>query len=585
MKKFLIVFAFVIFVFPQTAFGYYQEWTTPRFDQEIEIFEDGHIRVQETIVADFSTVPSYIEKHGIYREIPVKYDDQYGNNYNLRFNLISVTDENGNPHNIADKGVEPFSDDMTIKIGDADLFVNGKMVTYVITYEVDRVVGYHDEHDELYWNIFSWWEVPIQSSTVTVKLPQTVKTEQLKGKCYTGSTGSTASNCTSTVKDGQLVFNITKPLNAFEGFTIVAGFPKGIVQPSSFTQYVLWFLMDNWILFLPFAVFFFLLHRWKKYGKDPKTADTVIPHYIAPDDLSPTEVGTLIDEKADMHDIVSVIIDYAVKGYIKITEIPGKKLLIFDDTDYDLQIVKSYKSYKKIKEHEIKILDAIFDDKKKVSISDLKFKFYSKIKSIKKKIYSDMITDGYFAHNPETIRNLYFGIAGGTVIVSLSFSAILIYIVGVAGIIALVISGLIIAAFAPIMPRKTEKGAKAYYKIKGLEEYIRTAEKDRIKFQEDNNLFFEKLLPYAMVLGLGEKWASAFKDLYKDQPKWFNGADKDAFNTLYFVNSLSRFTTQANSALTSAPRSSGSSSAWSGGSGFSGGFSGGGFGGGGGGSW
>jgi len=584
MKKFLLAFVLAILVFPQITFAYYQEWTTPRFDQEIEIFEDGHIRVQETIVADFSQDTTYIDHHGIYREIPVKYDDQYGNNYNLRFNLISVTDENGNDQPIADQGVDPFSDDMLIKIGDADIVIKDK-TTYIITYEVNRVIGFHDIHDELYWNIFSWWEVPVQSSTVTVKLPEPIKDNKLKGKCYTGSSGSTASNCISKVKDGKLVFTITQPLDAFEGFTIVAGFPKGIVQQPTFMQYALWFLMDNWIIFLPIIVFFYLLYRWKKYGKDPETANTIIPHYEAPDNLSPTEVGTLIDEKVDMHDIVSVIIDYAVKGYIKINEITGKKLLIFDDTDYELELLKPYKDYKKIKDHESKILNAIFGKKKKIKISDLKFKFYSKVKSIKKKIYTDMIKDGYFTHNPETIRNLYFGIAAGVVVLSLSLASVLIYVVGLAGVIALVISGLIIAAFAPIMPRKTEKGAKAYYKIKGLEEYIRTAEKDRIKFQEDNNIFFEKLLPYAMVLGLGEKWANAFKDLYKGQPEWFNSANPDAFNTLYFVNRLSNFTTQANSAFTSAPRSSGGSSAWSGGSGFSGGFSGGGFGGGGGGSW
>ncbi|MBU1446593.1 DUF2207 domain-containing protein [Patescibacteria group bacterium] len=584
MKKFLLVLAIAIFVFPQTTFGYYQNWTTPKFDQDIEIFEDGKIRVKETIVADFSKDASYAEHHGIYREIPVKYDDQYGNNYNLRFNLISVTDENGKEHPLANMGVELFSNNMTIKIGEANVIIKDK-TTYVITYEIDRVIGYHEEHDELYWNIFSLWEVPVESSTVTVTLPKTVANEQLKGQCYTGTYGSTSSNCTSEVKDGKLVFRLTQPLDAFDGFTIVAGFPKNIIQKPLFTQYLLWFLMDNWIIFLPIVVFFFFFYRWKKYGCDPQTNNTIIPHYEAPDDLSPTEVGTLIDERAEMHDIVSVIIDYAVKGYIKINEITEKKLLIFDNTDYELEVLKPYMEYGKIKPHEIEILNAIFDGKSKVKISDLKFKFYSKVKSIKKKIYSDMITAGYFPHNPENVRNLYLGIAGGIVFGAFTIAPVIIQFLGISGLIAIIISGLIIAAFSPFMPRKTEKGASTYYKIKGLEEYIRTAEKDRIKFQEKNNIFFEKLLPYAMVLGLGEKWANAFSDLYKGKPEWFNSSSTDAFNTLYLIDRLSHFQSQANTAFASAPRSSGGSSAWGGGSGFSGGFSGGGFGGGGGGSW
>ena len=90
-----------------------------------------------------------------------------------------------------------------------------------------------------------------------------------------------------------------------------------------------------------------------------------------------------------------------------------------------------------------------------------------------------------------------------------------------------------------------------------------------------------------MVLGLGEKWAEAFKDLYKKPPDWFSGNDMSGFDTYYLVNRLNNLSSHAQTAFASSPRSSGGggSSAWSGGSGFSGGFSGGGFGGGGGGGW
>ena len=80
MKKLFLIFALAIVIFPQTALGFYQEWTTPKFDQDIEIFEDGKIRVKETIVADFSQDADYTDHHGIYREIPVQYKDQYGEN-------------------------------------------------------------------------------------------------------------------------------------------------------------------------------------------------------------------------------------------------------------------------------------------------------------------------------------------------------------------------------------------------------------------------------------------------------------------------------------------------------------------------
>ena len=40
-----------------------------------------------------------------------------------------------------------------------------------------------------------------------------------------------------------------------------------------------------------------------------------------PTDLTPAEVGTLIDEQVDLRDISATIIDLAVRGYLKIEEL------------------------------------------------------------------------------------------------------------------------------------------------------------------------------------------------------------------------------------------------------------------------
>jgi hypothetical protein len=54
------------------------------------------------------------------------------------------------------------------------------------------------------------------------------------------------------------------------------------------------------------------------------------------------------------------------------------------------------------------------------------------------------------------------------------------------------------------MPRKTRLGRIAWEQIAGLEEYIRRAEVDDIKAQEQRGIF-ERLLPYAIVFGLAER--------------------------------------------------------------------------------
>jgi uncharacterized membrane protein len=127
------------------------------------------------------------------------------------------------------------------------------------------------------------------------------------------------------------------------------------------------------------------------------------------------------------------------------------------------------------------------------------------------------------------------------------------------------------------MPQKTDNGMRAYEHILGFKLYLKTAEKDRIHFQEKEHLFY-KFLPYAMTLGIAKKWSRTFGDIFKNPPNWYEG-EKGDFHLPVFVSSLNSVSSQIKSTFASRPSSSG------GGSGFSGGFSGGGFGGGGGGSW
>jgi uncharacterized membrane protein YgcG len=102
---------------------------------------------------------------------------------------------------------------------------------------------------------------------------------------------------------------------------------------------------------------------------------------------------------------------------------------------------------------------------------------------------------------------------------------------------------------------------------------------------------FEKLLPYAVALGVQKRWAKAFEGLFTRPPDWYK-TDHAGFNVAWMNRSLGRMNTSVGSTLMSGPRAarssggSGWSGGWSGGGGFSsGGSSGGGFGGGGGGGW
>ena len=151
--------------------------------------------------------------------------------------------------------------------------------------------------------------------------------------------------------------------------------------------------------------------------------------------------------------------------------------------------------------------------------------------------------------------------------------------------IALPVSGAIIVGFSFIMPRLTIKGVNLLYQILGLKEFIKRAEKDRLeRLSQEDPILFDRVLPYAMVMGVADEWAEAFRDLYRNPPTWYEASSwsTTSFYTALLVTDLGEGLRIMGDTFSSSPPRT---SAASGGSGFGGGFSGGGFGGGGGGTW
>jgi len=128
----------------------------------------------------------------------------------------------------------------------------------------------------------------------------------------------------------------------------------------------------------------------------------------------------------------------------------------------------------------------------------------------------------------------------------------------------------ILLIFALIMPARTVEGARAREATLGFKEFLSRVEEDRYKKMITSPELFEKYLPYAMAFGVAEKWANAFKDIYREPPQWYSGGT-GPFNVTSFSHSIGSMSSAAASSMSSSPSSSGS-----GGGGSSGGGSGGG---------
>jgi uncharacterized membrane protein len=208
-----------------------------------------------------------------------------------------------------------------------------------------------------------------------------------------------------------------------------------------------------------------------------------------------------------------------------------------------------------------------------VLVSDLKYSFYKVLDDLRATIFGRLKSLGYFRALPGSVKTMYRGIGIGVGIVGAFFGGITGKFTGdFSGkvVAAFLLSGLAVVLFAPLMPVKTRKGAQALTKVKGFEEFLLRAEKDRLERMKDQNLF-EKYLPYAIALGVSDRWAEAFEGIYQESPGWYasHGGIR-TFHPVSFHHSLDSALSRMGNAMYAAG---------------GGGSSGGGGGGGGGGSW
>lgn len=566
-----------------------------RIDMEITQ-PKGDLVITEVIDYDFGAN----ERRGIFRKIPerFRYDDVNERIYPIE--VISVSGSPGTP----DEYEELHENDyLVLKIGDPDKTITGRH-RYEITYRVKGALNGFDDHVELNWNaVGNEWPVPIDNVEVSVTAPGDVT----RVACFAGPNGSTA-GCGSSNFQGRTASFQQPALGSYESMTIVLAMPTGLVDPP---QPV---LDERWSLARAFQttpttvgaalaltlLILAALYRKISTGRDRRSAGSPVDaafatsgseeavglferpvtpvEFAPPDNLRPGLVGTLIDETAHPLDVVATIIDLAVRGYLRIEEVPKEGWLGKPDWWlYKLRDDEGLVPYERL------LFSKIFSGgRKEVRLSELKDKFASALGRVQDALYQEVVKQGWFGVRPDRTRQRWVAIGIGALLVgfaALVAATVLTKLALVA--IPLPIAGLLVLVFAHRMPSRTAKGTAVMRRVRGFRRFIEDSEADRARFAERKNLFSE-YLPYAIVFGCTKKWAKAFEGLNGELPEtvWFTGSQGRSFNTTSFSQSMSGFTVTTAGTMTSVPSSA------SGGSGFSGGgSSGGGGGGGGGGSW
>lgn len=545
------------------------------FDSQLRLNKEGDLDVVETVQMDFGTN----SRHGIRRVIPVKFT-RYNNQYSTGLRVLSVkVDSHSVPFTVQHQG-----DDLEIKIGDAEQTISGAH-TYAIHYVASRVFNFFNNEPEIYWNATGdEWVFPIEHASAVLRLPDGADGEKLVAEAFRGGQGSkTPANVAHLTHSIEFT---ASDLRASEGLTLAVRLPKGSIERSSLHD-LFWLLQDWWpALLTPITVAVICFVQYYVHGRDPGNVNIAGVDWNPPKELSPAEVGTLIDENCDMADIVSTLVDLAARGYLKIKELPSHGV-IFSSKDYLFTKLPEPAGAPPLKRHELLFLAGLFGYKESATLSDVKYKFYTALPEIKSSIYQKLTDGQYFVENPATCRNAW--VVGGCFVAGLGWC------IGMLGHqpawgIGVFIGGLVMLVASPTMPARTMKGVNACRQAIGFQRFVKKAEKERIRILAKNDpTIFGRLLPYAMVLGAADQWAESFKDLLDQPPSWYEpygySGNSYTFSSRSFVNDLNDGMRTCASTFSAAPSSSSSGS----GGGFSGtdggGFSGGGFGGGGGSSW
>ncbi len=500
-----------------------------RYDANITVQKNGDIFVEETQEITF-TSGSF---HFGYRAIPLDRVEDITN--------LQVFERQGDR-------LMPFAESSSENENTFRSFVNdsnelviywyfpytsGTTHTYVLRYVVKGGLRIYDEGDQVWWKAIPPDRgFPITSSQVKVTLPATFNPDQLKYESY-GAVSSVYN------PNGSTVIFTASDIFAGDEMEVQVQFPHGMVSADvpawqsaddhqRELQEKLGPILNIGLLFLSLLILFggplAIYALWYTKGRDLPAG--IVAEYITepPSDIPPGAAGTLIDEQADMEDILATLIDLARRGAIQIEEVNEKGFLGIGSgrkfTYYlnDETLAKT--------PYEKRLIDKIFGSKKICELEDLQQTFYRYIPKLKDQLYDHVVELGYFPANPRTIRARYMGLGVAAIILGVMAGVLLIIATvdysdfAICPGMSILLTAIIMLVVGRHMPRKTKLGAEEAAKWKAFKRYLSNI--DRYGSLEEAKEQFDKYLPYAIAFGIDKSYMRQFERVENmTTPAWY----------------------------------------------------------------
>lgn len=401
---------------------------------------------------------------------------------------------------------------------------------YTITYTVDDALRYYDGGDQFWWKAVGpdrSFDVVSAKALVHVPAPAVITNYDNYGVRGTAQ----------LVDDQNVTFEAQEKMAPGEEFEIRVQFTHGVVagapapwqaaadaeaaqkeRQAAYDTNVrplvdLGMLALSILLLIGGPLLVYLL--WYTKGRDKPVA--LPTDYLAepPDPNLPAGMaGTLVDEDADMEDIIATLVDLAHRGVLTITELKG------GDFTY-----KKVGSTENLRKYEKTLVGAVFGQGDERDLSDLKNKFYTVIPKLKKQLYEATVQEGFFNTSPDVVRNSYAGLGIALLVLAAIVGFCIIpFLASFTGLALLPAIGLGATAIAFIivahyMPRKTDKGAEASARWLAFKRYLHEIEK--YTNLEESKSIFETYLPYAIAFGIDRSWINKFTRVDAPVPPWW----------------------------------------------------------------